>query len=230
MDRDLVSPELALVDPELAARARRSLPEPDTFAWLESTRRIPASPASPASPPRRLNLARAGWSAALVLLAASLLLNADLLVEPRGSAPAPQPSRTAAAAARKQPPRYGVRGAERKLVAPATRTGPPRPHRASAGSPVSAPAKSLRLKWPKASSAVQYDVVIWRGHKRVLDLWTRVPRLDVAALPCAQARKLTPRARHLWFVYPQVSHGKTARFGALLRWGVFYAGRRPACA
>jgi len=140
-----------------------------------------------------------------------------------------QPS-SAAAPARKPPPRYGVRGAERKLVAPAKRTAPPRQHRASAESPVSAPAKSLRLKWPKASSALQYDVVIWRGHERVLDLWTRVPQLDVAALPCAEARKLTPHARHLWFVYPQVSRGKKARFGTLLKWGVFYANRRPACA
>jgi hypothetical protein len=226
MDHELVSPELALVDPDLAARARRALPEPDTFAWLEATRRVPATPAPPA---RRLDLARAGRSAVLVLLAASLLVNADLLFERRDAAPASL-SRAAAPAARKQPPRYGVRGAERKLVAPARRAAPPQRHRASAGSPASAPAKSLRLKWPKASSAVQYDVVIWRGHERVLDLWTRVPQLDVATLPCSQARKLTPRARHLWFVYPQVSRGKTARFGALLKWGVFYAKRRPSCA
>jgi hypothetical protein len=226
MDRELVSPELALVDPELAARARRALPEPDTFAWLEATRPIPPTPASP---PQRLDLARAGRSAVLVLLAASLLVNADLLLERRDAAPASL-SRAAAPAARKPPPRYGVRGAERKLVAPAKRAAPAQRHKASAGSPVAAPAKSLRLKWPKASSAVQYDVVIWRGHERVLDLWTRVPQLDVAALPCAQARKLTPSARHLWFVYPQVSRGKTARFGALLKWGVFYASRRPACA
>lgn len=225
MDHELVSPELALVDPDLAARARRSLPEPDTFAWLDATR--PVLPAS-AAPPRRLDLARAARSAVLVLLAASLLLNADLLFEQRDAAPAQ--TKAAAPPARKQPPRYGVRGAERKLVAPAKRTAPPRRHRASAGSPVSAPVKSLRLKWPKASSAVQYDVVIWRGHERVLDLWTRTPRLDVAALPCVQARKLTPLARHLWFVYPQLSHGKKARFGTLLKWGVFYASRRPACA
>lgn len=227
MDHELVSPELALVDPELAARARRALPEPDTFAWLEATRPIPAKPASPR---RRLDLARTGRSAVLVLLAASLLVNADLLFEHRDAAPAEmQPSR-AAVPARKPAPRYGVRGAERKLVAPAKRAASPRRHRASAGSPATAPSKSLRLKWPKASSAVQYDVVIWRGHKRVLDLWTRVPRLDVAALPCAQAQKLTPRARHLWFVYPQLSRGKAARFGTLLKWGVFYAKRRPPCA
>jgi len=230
MDHELVSPELALVDPELAARARSALPEPDTFAWLEATRPIQVTAGAP---PRRLDLARAGRTAVLVLLAASLLVNADLLFEQRDAAPAQmQPSRAAAPAARKQPPRYGVRGAERKLVAPAPakRAAPSQRHKSSAGSPSSAPAKSLRLKWPKASSAVQYDVVIWRGHARVLDLWTRTPRLDVAALPCAQARKLTPNARHLWFVYPQVSRGKTARFGALLKWGVFYAKRRPACA
>jgi len=224
---DPVSPELALVDPELAARARRSLPEPDTFAWLEATRRIPAPPAAS---PRRLDLTRAGRSAVLVLLAASLVLNAELLVEHRDAAPAPAQPAKVAAAAQKTPPRYGVRGAERKLVAPPNRAAPRPRHRSSAGSPVAAAAKSLRLKWPEAPSALQYDVVIWRGHERVLDLWRRVPRLDVATLPCAQARKLTPNALHLWFVYPQISHGKTARFGTLLKWGVFYAKRRPACA
>ena len=224
MDHEFVSPELALVDQELAARARRALPEPDTFAWLEATRRIPAIPPSP---PRRLDLARAGRSAVLVLLAASVLLNADLLFEQRDAVPARTQQSRAAAPAQKTPPRYGVRGAERKLVAPPKRTAPRR-HRASAGSPPAAAAKSLQLKWPEAPSAVQYDV--WRGHERVLDLWTRSPRLDVAALPCAQARKLTPHARHLWFVYPQVAQGKASRFGALLKWGVFYASRRPACA
>ena len=227
MDHELVSPELALVDPDLAARARRALPEPDTFAWLEATRRIPVTPPARA---RRLDLARAGRSAVLVLLAASLLVNADLLFEHRDPAPPQTQASPAAAPDPKTPPRYGVRGAERKLVAPATRAKPAPTHRAKAGAPVASPAKSLRLKWPKASSAVQYDVVIWRGHRRVLDVWTRVPRLDVARLPCVQARKLTANARHLWFVYPQVSRGKTPRFGTLLRWGVFYATRRPACA
>jgi len=85
MDHELVSPELALVDPELAARARRALAEPDTFASLAAERRIPATPSSP---PRRLDLARTGRGAVLVLLAASLLLNADLLFEPRDAAPA----------------------------------------------------------------------------------------------------------------------------------------------
>src|SRR5437879_1284699 len=125
---DPVSPELALVDPDLAARARRALPEPDTFAWLEATRRFPPTPTAP---PRRLDLARAGRSAVLVLLAASLVLNAELLVEHRDAAPAPSPPPKTAAAAQKTPPRYGVRGAERKLVAPPKRTAPRQRHRAS---------------------------------------------------------------------------------------------------
>src|SRR5437868_12885453 len=98
MDHEFVSPELALVDPDLAARARRSLPEPDTFAWLETTKRIPATPASS---PRRLGLARAGRSVVLVLLAGSLLLNADLLFEQRDAGPAQTQPSSAAAPARK---------------------------------------------------------------------------------------------------------------------------------
>jgi hypothetical protein len=72
------------------------------------------------------------------------------------------------------------------------------------------------LTWPRATSASRYDVVVWRGHRRVLDVWTRQPRVDLTTLSCADRQKLEPKLRYLWFVYPLEGSGG---FGALRAWG-----------
>ena len=97
--------------------------------------------------------------------------------------------------------------------------------------PLPAPAKPPKvvrgaLRWARSAAAIRYDIVIWRGHRRVLDIWTTRPRVDLAALPCAERRRLQAGRRYLWFVYPMLRQKPTARFGKLLRFGVVQPTRK----
>jgi hypothetical protein len=156
------------------------------------------------------------------VVCASVVLNVDLLVE--GGAPPPASDRPAErAAVEKTTPRYGVSAAQRRLVKPHPQ------HRGTVRSHKAVEPSSETLRWPEAPSAIEYDLVIWRGHDRVLDVWRRRPELDLADLPCADAQKLRPGARYLWFAYPLIRRSGPHRFGPLLKWGTFRAGRAGAC-
>jgi hypothetical protein len=207
-----LSPELALVDPELAARARAALPE---LRLDEDAPRRSEAP-RPQSPSRARGRLRAALVAALVI---SITLNVDLLTERRSSAEAETPAPSAIAAA---PPTTttspgGVKGAvevrKTNATTPSKLRLPPRPQ----STPAVAHAK---LRWPRAHAAHTYDVVLWRGHRRVADVWTTRPRVDLRTLPCVQRRPLAAGGRYLWFVYPLLHSKPHTRFGPLIRWGV----------
>ena len=206
-----ISPELALVDPELARRARALLPVPA----LEAAREDPA--VAPPSRGRRLRIRRD----ALVRVAASLAvpsiaLNIALLrpepatQAPTASTPAPARLTTTVAPA----PTSGVEAAhhaaratpKRVRVAPARKTPAAHPRVASA-----------KLRWHRVAKAASYDVILWRGHRRVADLWTTKPELAVAAIAC-RATKPLAAGRYLWFVYPFVD-ASSRRYGPLAKWG-----------
>jgi len=68
---DIVSPELALVDPELAARARAGLPDPVPMRRFAP---VGAPAAAPAPPPERHYPAWARVTAALWLLVLGILV------------------------------------------------------------------------------------------------------------------------------------------------------------
>lgn len=198
-----LSPELALVDPELAERARRALPEP--LAEAEP----PPSP-RPAARARASVVRKLGTG----VLLSSLFLNVVLLREKLDPAPAARPSIAV------------VAGAEAELP-PASQTTTTA-NTATTKKPV--PPKRLKvvrrmLSWPAAPSAVAYDLIVWRGKRRIADVWTSRPRLSVTSLRCA--RRVAP-GRYLWFVYPVRSRAEPRRYGPLLRWGVLQVptGRR----
>ena len=196
-----LSPELALVDPELAERARLALPEPP--AEVEPR-------ASASSRPRRWD--RVARKAAVTVLMPSLFLNVVLLREKLNPAPAARPAQPAIAV---------VAGAEAKI--------PPRAKAAKAAKPVpSQRSKVARrtLRWPVANRAAAYDVIVWRGHRRIADVWTTKPALSVETLRCG--RKL-PAGRYLWFVYPVRSRAAPTRYGRLLKWGVLQVPAGPRC-
>ena len=209
-----LSPELVLVDPELAARARAALPE---LRMDEVTPRPVAAPRTVAAPrPRRR--ARALRTATAIVFLASLTLNADLLVERRSAARAESPpasSITPAVPKAKAP--GGVKAAvevRKPKTSPPTLRLPKRPRSKT-------PAVSHAvLRWAASSIARSYDVVLWRDHRRVLDVWTTRPHVDLRTLPCIQRRPLAAGGRYLWFVYPQLRIRPQARFGRLIRWGV----------
>ena len=208
-----LSPELALVDPELAAWARTALPE----LRLDEEPRVVEAP-SPAGAPRPRRGTGALRAAAAVVFVASLTLNADLLFERRSTAEAQEPLATSVTpTVPKAKAPGGVKGAVevRKPKASPPKLQLPKPPR-STRSAVSHAA----LRWPASSAARSYDVVLWRGHRRVLDVWTARPHVDLTTLPCIQRRPLKAGGRYLWFVYPQLATKPKVRFGRLIRWGV----------
>ena len=207
-----LSPELALVDPELAASARAALPELRLDEW---TPRV-----AEALQPRPRSRAR-GWlrGATVTVLVLSVTLNVDLLTERRSTAEAeaPAPGTVMAAPPRTKTSPGGVKGAvEVRKTTAKTRSRlrvPPRPRSTEAVSHAS-------LRWPKAPGARSYDVVLWRRHRRVADVWTTRPHVDLRTLPCVQRRPLAAGGRYLWFVYPLLRSKPRERFGPLIRWGV----------
>lgn len=202
-----ISPELCLVDPVLARRARELLPPLEVVAY---------EPVAVAEPPRKhRRLARVGgWA-----LAASLLLNVALLwpkstaeTAPVLSPPAPTPAPARAPKAarspakRPTPKRTGGVLAAKAEAKRSTRPAKPRVVR-----------KRRVLSWRATPRADLYDLVLWRGHRRVADLWPTKPKVSVATVACGAGKRLA-KGRYLWFVYPvvdRISH----RYGALAGWG-----------
>lgn len=200
-----ISPELCLVDPVLARRARELLPP------LEE---VPSKPVAAAEAPRRhRRLTRlGGWA-----LAASLLLNVALLwpkstaettpvLSPPAPAPTPAPKATRSPAKRPTPKRMGGVLAAKAEAKRSIRPAKPRVVR-----------RRRVLSWRGTPRADLYDLVLWRGHRRVADLWPTKSKISLATVACGAGKRL-PKGRYLWFVYPvvdKVSH----RYGALAGWG-----------
>jgi hypothetical protein len=218
-----ISPELCLVDPVLARRARELLPSLETVpdGGLAPEAPVPAQPAR-----RRGRFTRVGgW-----VLAASLLLNVALLWPKSTSetgpvlAPAPTP---APKTTRESAPKKAPKKAPETAPSPAKR---PTPKRTSGVLAAKAEARrSARpakprvvrgrrvLSWRATARAGLYDLVLWRGHRRVADLWPTKSKVSVATVACGAGKRLS-KGRYLWFVYPVVDRA-SRRYGALAGWG-----------
>lgn len=77
------------------------------------------------------------------------------------------------------------------------------------------------LHWVRVASASYYNVVLWRGHRRVLDLW---PTATHVLLPRSWSRggargSLVP-GRYVWFVYPGIGSKPAAHYGTPVQRGV----------
>jgi hypothetical protein len=211
-----ISPELVLVDPELAQRARALLPD------LAGAYVSPEPPAAAAAPAPRTSWLRArrdglirvaAWCAVPSIALNVAFLRTDSAAEP---APVAAPSRvvtvTVAPIAPSARPRHGVAAARHEQAVP-TRPKVAGPHGV--------------LRWPEHGKALAYDVVVWRGHRRIADVWTQKPKIAVASLACRGSRTLAA-GRYLWFVYPLVK-AKPRRYGHLARWGTFAVGAHTRC-
>jgi hypothetical protein len=224
-----VSPELVLVDPELARRARAELPA------AETRRPAPARVAAEPAPKKR-----ASRTARLLRLAAALVI-AGTLVSPavtplarNGTAPPPaavvagesplaRPAQQSPAPTRAEP---------RQRAAKATPATAP----ADKSTPAAAPAqKSTRAKrpaakrraappvaraprtfvWVPVKGADAYEVQFFRGSRRVLLTRTSRPRLEVLtgrARGSGQRFVLTPGS-YRWYVWPLFRSGSAVRRG-----------------
>lgn len=203
-----ISPELALVDPDLAAAARALLPDPPDCL----SRRLPlplaplaaSSDATPASPargsadvprlrdPRRALRSVATAGAWIVL--AGVVASPLLAFLPPNQAPSivntlPQPA---------PPP-----------------TAPPLPKAPSGSARVDI---GPTIRWRAVPGASLYNLILVDGSRRV-DLWSMKPSVRVTRPQRAGAR-LTPIVTYAWFVYPvfRSSSGKL-RFGTVTAHG-----------
>lgn len=78
------------------------------------------------------------------------------------------------------------------------------------------------LAWTEVRGATYYNVILWQGSERLLDLFT--PKASVR-LPArwtyrGSGRRLKP-GEYLWFVYPGFGRPEQARFGQLADSGIF---------
>ena len=77
------------------------------------------------------------------------------------------------------------------------------------------------LSWKPVKRASYYNLVLWRSHQRLLDLW---PASTHVLLPRAWKHSgvtgsLSP-GRYLWFVYPGFGPRASARYGTTVQSGV----------
>ena len=212
-----ISPELVLVDPELAARARAVLPEPAALV----------GDVDPSPPPagRAQRLERAFLRVAAWLVIPSLALNVALLRADAVAESVPAPTSSVSSVA----PTTIAFPFPRLSHVP---THVPKPKRAGVKSArhvrtVRPRAEKRVLRWRAHAKSKAYDVVVWRDHRRVADVWTTKPKIAIAALACRGSRPLAA-GRYLWFVYPLVdSHPR--RYGRLAKWGEFELSSRTRC-
>jgi hypothetical protein len=219
-----LSPELALVDPELAERARHELriaaagpePAPQALRIAAAEPQMPPveAPSTAEPAPRPLRRHASLMRAAAALAVPSIILNVALL---RDRAPLIIPPRTAHSVA-------GVAAASTSIVATTVRPKPASKHRPKA-SGAAEPARTVAgpkvLHWKKLGGARMYDVVIWRDGRRVRDVWTREASVSVRSVACAASRARFAPGSYLWFVYPvQAGAGRT-RVAKLAHWGNF---------
>jgi hypothetical protein len=224
-DWDTVSPELALVDPELAIRARTLLPYPGE---KEALARISAQLERTHSPPRRERFPtplqrgrtrhRERW-AAPVLVAAALvaifvltdvrveigktLASADTadVAEPEANVTAPTPP-VAAVAPKPTRPAPAVKPAEPKRPSVRIRRPPV---------PSEARPETQRFAWAPTPSATGYHVELFRGAARVFAADTVRPALTVPARWRHDGRPQTlRRGEYRWYVWPVISGRRMA--------------------
>ena len=85
---------------------------------------------------------------------------------------------------------------------------------------VEARGDGLVLEWPEVDGATVYDVVLWRGGRRMLDLWPQTNRLDVRTAAAKAGKRLAP-GTYQWFAFAGFGSRDDLRFGEPLANGTF---------
>jgi hypothetical protein len=192
-DTTSVSPELALVDPGLAERAREQLPAPpDTLEALA------LSEPRPLAPPRR----RRRWAGRVVTWTAmlGLLAGAGFVVGSRADLETPtatpdRPSMEAQTPAA-QP--------SKPVKEPAARPRTPSPSSGAAAQP-------RRFAWVPVAGATGYHVELFRGRALIFRRETTRPEILIRRSWRFNGRRqaLRPGA-YRWYVWPRVNGRRNA--------------------
>lgn len=229
-----VTPELVLVDPELAPRARAELPEP--VLWSPPGRPPTKRPHEPSAhdhppevrPSRRLSSARAtalllalGLAASAVALALAWRTEDRPTLLPRAGDPNPEqaspsaPRERAATADRQTQPRSGRqrREASRAGEPGARNTATTQPRKSSADAQEVSAAPQTFV-WLPVEGATHYQVEFLRDDRRVFLAFPSRARLVIAG--SWQYRGRTHRfrpGRYLWVVRAGFGLRPSSRYG-----------------
>ena len=81
----------------------------------------------------------------------------------------------------------------------------------------------ISLDWPAAAGAKLYDVIVWQGTTRVLDLWPTTTHVTVPATWTYRGvtYRRSTATHYLWFVYPAFGSKSALTYGALVKSGSF---------
>ena len=191
-DSTSVSPELALVDPGLAERAREELPTPpDTLEALALTEpRLPA----PARRPRRWPGRLVTWAALLGLLAGAGFVVGSRAVETPTAASSQRSMEAQPPAA--QPPE--------QVNEPAARPRAPSPSTGAAPAP-------RRFAWVPVAGATGYHVELFRGPALIFRGETTKPEILIRRSWRFNGRRRALRpGTYRWYVWPRVDGRRNA--------------------
>lgn len=223
-----ISPELALVDAELARIARVLLPDPWDPLALRFHR--PAGPSAPtaraAAQPvvrrtvpialpreRRTRRRRSGSLRPLSVAAGTVVIIAAIV----GPQIANRPAKPSLQTAPEQP-------AARDATEAAKASTPADPIRLPQQAPdakAKPTTRTVEIAWPAERSADVYNVILLRKGMRI-DLWSTKNTLDLTTKASRSARRVAP-GTYKWFVYPGVRRAGSVQYGALIAHGVVRA-------
>lgn len=233
---DRFSPEIALVDPDLASELRTLLPDPDDClargnedaAVLAREPAITSMPVEVAVVPRFTDLPAPARSNESSVAGASPTAQ-PVTAASRVSAPSLRlsPSETKSRGRASRPRRPGIVRLALRLVTLAALVIPflaflstDSPSTLAPGT--AAPAADERavdgdrlLEWPAASGASLYNVVFVGGQKRV-DRWVKSTSMTLPPAPASEARRAVS---YRWYVYPVYGEQEGVGFGKLLAQG-----------
>lgn len=241
-----LSPELALVDPELAATARERLPEaPQSYAvpspsyefasrLVVEYERAARETGELEEPRRRPRRRRRGRYVALAftLLALPVALWA---MEGRGDddvAGSSKPAVQTPAPVAPEPPSVDTqtsKGTVRTRTRPARRRTPARradpSRRRRAAVPKHARSAPV-LRWAPVGTATFYWFQLYRiglpGAQKILDAWPTRARLEVPRVWTNASRRYRLAAgRYRWEVWPQFGSGREVRYTRKIAHGTF---------
>jgi hypothetical protein len=233
---DPISPELALVSPELAREARGRLPAPGFPFWeYRASAGLAEGPARRVRLGSRLRSPRAKrepmpalpvdsfasgspWPPARSIPPVWLVLVLFLTVivlRPGSSPDRPhlEAAKTAdvvrARTARPAETRKPARKA--RTIPAAVRAKPKAPARRKAGH---------ALAWPRLATATYYDVQVFRGSTKVFEAWPDEPSIELPRSWVHEGRRRTlAPGVYEWYVWPGFGVRSEARYGDLLRRG-----------
>jgi hypothetical protein len=247
-----VSPELALVDPELARVARALLPPPSDccaprpsvdLAGVVDVRNEHGSRATARVPITRI---------AMVMTFLAVVIGPTLLTEvwqPASQRPTlalAEPPHEVPLRGATAGPLSGVASAKKTVASAATIVSSSTKAVAPSTSPVASATGSVAsatsvapqyvsstvetvLRWAPTSNASYYNVVVWYGGKRVLDIWPRQPHVEFPHVWNYRGKAYRLElGRYLWFVYPYLGRRGEGRFVGLTQHGVLLS--KPASA